>query len=113
MKWHRVEPGTYTAGPYLVEATYTSGGWYASGPGVDSFWLHKNAAQLACGNAAAARAADPATKPVIGDAVTVGGRHGTVGSIMATGSIETLYCIKFVRGKRLCLFRHEFEVIVP
>jgi hypothetical protein len=117
MKWTRVTPGVYTSGPYRIErATFHRPIWEAYGPGIatgmDAF-ESKGHAQRVCGEAAAKRAADPATKPVIGDAVTVGGRHGHVGSIQPGNGIETLYCIRFARGKRLCLFRHEFEVIVP
>ena len=116
MKWHRVTPGVYTSGPYTIErADYHRAIWTASGPGVSAGVAResKAEAQRICGEAAAKRAADPATAPVVGDAVTVGGRHGHVGSIQPGNGIETLYCIRFVRGKRLCLFRHEFEVIVP
>lgn len=116
MRWHRQEPGVYTAGPYKVERLpYHRALWDVSGPGVaEGSFEHKDAAQRYCGEVASSRAAEPLTVPVVGDVVLVreGSRQGYVGTIM-TGNGEPLYCIKFVRGKRLCLFRREFEVIVP
>lgn len=127
MNWRRQANGSYTAGPYRVDKVLSS--WYADGPSnagpdirLDSAHLRKDLAQDLCAVVAEARAANPDVTPVIGDAVEAQGQHGPVDflrrghitSIMPSGDgRQPLYCIKFSRGKRLCLFRHEFTVVVP
>lgn len=117
MKWKREKPGVYTAGPYLVEQH--AHGWYASGPGLDESATRKDEAQHAAEKSAWARLIDISdgltTEPVVGDIVIVGERRGQISSKMAGAAVhaEPLYCIRFVRGKRLCLFRREFVVAMP
>lgn len=119
MKWHREKPGVYTAGPYLVEQH--AHGWYASGPGLTESATRKDEAQRAAEKSAWARLIDISdgltVEPVIGDIVVVqddykGGRRGQISTVMS-GNGEPLYCIRFVRHKRLCLFRREFAVVMP
>lgn len=112
MNWKREKPGVYTAGPYQVEQIAHT--WYASGPGLGATVGvdRKEQAQGMCCSVAGARAMRSKTEPVVHDVVLVGERRGQISSIML-GDRKTLYSIKFVRGKRLCLFRHEFQVIVP
>ncbi|APQ42351.1 hypothetical protein PBI_RICH_93 [Mycobacterium phage Rich] len=116
MKWHRetADPARYESGPFVVEHHGHRHGWFADGPGVDpTHYPTKRQAQTVCGDVASARAADPEVTPVIGDAVIVSGtRRGHISSIM-NGEREPLFCITFARGRRLCLFRREIEVIVP
>lgn len=125
MKWKRAEPGRYTAGPYTVTRSDSPlAVWHASGPcvAVTGGLTTKADAQAACYEAAFSRGARQGNTcdPVIGDVVTVPGydnRHGEISSTMFAPRDITprtpLYCIKFSRGKRLCLFRHEFTVVVP
>lgn len=114
MKWHRDRNGLYTAGPYAVlNVSSNPSIWTASGPDLTGVFPTKRQAQIACGNAASERAANPAAVPVVGDAVIVSGtRRGQITAIMR-GDHEPLYCIVFARGRKLCLFRREIEVIVP
>lgn len=119
MNWHRESPGVYVSGPYKVEKVL--GRWYAcgpinAGPGViiDTAHQRKDQAQGLCYSTAGARAANPDVEPVVYDVVVVadGDRRGYVGSIMRHDN-KVLYCIKFPRGRRLCLLRHEFRVVTP
>ncbi|AGT12831.1 hypothetical protein PHELEMICH_93 [Mycobacterium phage Phelemich] len=115
MKWHRDANGVYTSGPFTVQHHAHAGGfWTADGPHVKACsWPTKRQAQIDAGQAASARAADPNVTPVVGDVVMVSGtRRGQITAIMR-GDREPLYCIVFARGRKLCLFRREIEVIVP
>ncbi|AYD82080.1 hypothetical protein I5G60_gp88 [Mycobacterium phage Saguaro] len=117
MKWTRptADGGRYEAGPYVVE-NLGRHGWAASGPGFRTVHATKADAQSDCGDAALERIAgqEATVGPVVGDivVVTATGRRGQVSAIM-NGTHHPLYCIRFARGKRLCLDRHEFEVLVP
>ena len=115
MKWTRTAPGVYAAGPYLVERIIESPAvWRANGPGVLGVCRpNKSEAQKVAQHAAEERALGFAV-PVIGDIVLYDDRRGQISSILPqSGSSNVLYCIMFARGKRLCLFRQEFAVIVP
>ena len=57
-RWHRVKPGEYRCGGYVVGQLGT-GEWFAEGPGVDRCFDHKHEAQAACA------AAHTSTTPVI------------------------------------------------
>ena len=98
-----MQPGTYAAGPYLVEEAYAPRGTrrgYVIGPQLE---------------AAAVRIGDGTTcTPVIGDMVlTTDVRTGHISSVMVSATGVPLYCLTFPRGRRLCLYRHEFQVALP
>jgi len=119
MKWTRVENGTYTAGPYTVErADYHRAVWSSSGPGVSAGVGHetKAGAQAAAENAARERIKGhgDSVEPVTGDLVTVheGSRSGIVRAVFP-GTHHPIYSILLARGKRLCLERSEFQVVMP
>lgn len=123
MKWTRERPGVYTAGPYTVEH-HADGFWLATGPnlpdhekGAQSL---KTDAQYACKQACARRLLGEGQvecEPVIGDIVVTlaDKRRGQITMMLKPGATNpvTLWCIKFARGRRLCLLRHEFEVVMP
>lgn len=115
MTWKRERTGVYTAGPYRVEQIGRC--WHASGPDVDIIVSRKELAQVACTRAAGKRSGDAGflCEPVKGDIVllTAQGRRGQVGAIMRGNGDRPLYSIHFTRSKRLCVFREEFQVIVP
>lgn len=125
MNWKRVEPGRYTSGPYTVTRSDSPlAVWHASGPcvAVTGGLTTKADAQAACYEAAFSRGARQGNTcdPVIGDVVISSARDGRavitsvgVGARHVRADNEQLYCMKFPRGKRLCLFRHEFTVVVP
>ncbi|AXN53374.1 hypothetical protein PBI_THONKO_104 [Mycobacterium phage Thonko] len=121
MKWKRhPQTGAYLAGPYTVKRSELSGKfWTVSGPGVegpshrDAKWDGQQAAQAAID----ARLADGGGKTCEafrGDVVVADGRRGQITAVLP-GLTPTsgTYCILFAYGKRLCLFRREFEVIEP
>ena len=110
MRWHRVEPGHYTAGPYGVRRC-TDEGWEAHGPGLQRWAATKTIAQGYAESAATQRIAHtPGVEPVVGDAVeTAQGAHrGHVAAIFGT-----TYSIRLPRGRRTVLFRSEFGVVLP
>ena len=123
MNWTREKPGVYTAGPYRVEQGGAS--WYATGPGLkgEDFgepYPRKDQAQGRCCQVAGERAdwRSP-VDPVIRDVVRLtDGRQGYV-SVIMRGPVgvehveRAMYGIRLPRGRRLCLFRHEFAVVVP
>lgn len=115
MNWKRERPGVYTAGPYLVEQN--AHGWYASGPGVDVSHDLKADAQAECEDAALMRidGNEATVGPVVGDQVVTreGSRRGRVRSVMLSERGKVLFCLGFARGRKLCLFREEFEVVLP
>lgn len=121
MRWHRVRNGVYTAGPYLVEQN--AHGWYASGPAVDVQHDTKADAQSECEDAALERLEGNAATavPVVGDhAVVLADRRkdprGTITTVIDHGGAnqEPLYCVRFnIGGGRKCLFRREFELVMP
>ncbi len=125
MRWHRIkETGGYVAGPYAVEKGPVTGpAWRAHGPGVDRpAHRLKDAAQAACLVACHDRLRDGGGKTctaVEGDAVVIDdGRRGEVTAVLrqepsSEYAAQTTYAIRLPRGKRLCLFRGEFEVVVP
>lgn len=112
MRWHRVEPGHYTAGPYTVTQHRHAGGfWEVSGPDVQCSVPTKAQAQSVAESAATQRIAhNPGVEPVVGDAVeTAQGAHrGHVAAIFGT-----TYSIRLPRGRRTVLFRSEFGVVLP
>jgi|SRR5690349_4050023 len=115
MKWSRVQNGVYTAGPYLVEQN--AHGWYASGPGLDQQHDTKADAQADAEDAALTRIAGSETtvEPVKGDLVVIPAhddRRGTVATVLK-GDREPMFCLHLARGRKLCLFRREFKVVVP
>lgn len=120
MKWTRERPGVYTAGPYIVKRLLAgSTTWRATGPGMapEINWRGKDLAQDECRRVAAWRAADPNVEPIIGDIVVTlaDKRRGQITMMLKSGATNPapLWCIKFARGRRLCLLRHEFEVVMP
>lgn len=121
MKWTRVRNGLYKAGPYTVISHDTHRPlWTATGPGLDEnvYGTKTEAQETALAAAQARIIPDPyGVTPVIGDKVmTNDGRAGTVGSTMTASQVrqgEPLYCLRLARKKRLCLFRHEFQVVMP
>ncbi|AEJ95767.1 hypothetical protein FDI64_gp93 [Mycobacterium phage Zemanar] len=126
MKWTRTRPGLYQAGPYAVLSAGTHRPiWTASGPDFTDVCGTKAEAQRACERSAHARLIDISdgytVVPVVGDRVETApdvrkvilpARPGQITSVIETGN-GPLYCIKFARGKRLCLFRNEFKVVMP
>lgn len=118
MKWkrERTEEGLmrYTAGPYTVEERTKGGWWYASGPDMDSEWLRKSEAQAATVEVAKRRIGDGKLgEPVVGDAAQYAGARAVVIALLATNDGTPLYCLRLARGKRQCLLRHEFQVVLP
>lgn len=121
MNWKREQPGVYTCGPYRVERQpYHRAIWIADGPGIaEGSGVHdqKADAQTECADAALERISGRShdCTAVAGDIVMVRDRRGQIGTIMEGAGPRSarLYCIRFVRGKRLCLFRDEFEVVLP
>lgn len=119
MKWTRTRPGAYASGPYTVVSADTHRPlWYATGPrvGTDIPLESKTAAQRACERAAIARLlgeGQAECQPVLGDAVLYAGRRGTISALMTTNDGQPLYCLRLARGKRQCLLRSEFEVVLP
>jgi hypothetical protein len=125
MNWKRERPGVYTAGPYLVEQLAV-GGWYASGPGVDEPTDRKDHAQVACERYALARieGRERTCPAFLGDAVTLWTRGGA-GVRQTTGRIHSvfpnatengkgpLYSIHLARGRKVCMYRDEFQVVLP
>ncbi|QHB37306.1 hypothetical protein I5G58_gp004 [Mycobacterium phage BirdsNest] len=120
MKWSREgDGGAYTAGPYRVERVVGST-WRASGPGMDPEvnWRGKNLAQDECRRACVRRLlgeGQAETEPVIGDVVVVPGTavRGHLSSILTIDPDNPTYVLKTSRGKRHCLRRAEFEVVMP
>lgn len=121
MNWTRVKPGEYVAGPYRIERQpYHRAIWIADGPGIaDSSGVHdlKEDAQAECEEAAIMRiaGAEATVQPVVGDLARViaTDRRGQVSSIMPSDNGRPLICLRFARGRRLCLFREEIEVMLP
>lgn len=115
MKWTRQRPGLYTAGPYAVMSLDTHRPiWTASGPDFTSVEGTKADAQLACQRAALLRIEGNGRTvvPVVGDHVVANNRTGKVTAILPSNNSQ-VYCMRFARGRRLCLFRIEFEVVMP
>lgn len=125
MKWSREKPGVYTAGPYRVEKFGSR--WLASGPSnaapgveLDVSYERKDQAQELCLVVAQARAVNPAVTPVVGDyGVLADGRRGQLTAIMrgapggTSPGLVPLYCFRLPRGRRTCVFRYEFQVVMP
>lgn len=115
MKWTRPERGHYTSGAYTVDYHNHAGGfWTASGPCVATASHSNNYdAKQAAFAALTQRLGDPfRVDVVVGDVVAVGDRRGTITAVM-DGTHHPIYCIRFARGKRLCLDRHEFRLVAP
>lgn len=116
MKWQRVEPGRYVAGPYTVRPSQLSGKfWVSNGPGIEqTHWHLKADAQAECQRVAEKR--DPSSCiAIVRDHVIVtdGQRRGYINTIQRIGDMRPLYCIHLPRGRILCRYRDEFEVVVP
>ncbi|QJD51396.1 hypothetical protein SEA_RAWRGERTHAT_93 [Mycobacterium phage RawrgerThat] len=123
LTWKRhPETGAYTSGPYVIEKSF-NGQWHLSGPSLNEPHFTKREAQRSAYHAARQRIDGHAmcAVPVVGDhvetttdvrKVTLPARPGQITSVIETGN-GPLYCIKFARGKRLCLFRNEFKVVMP
>lgn len=109
MKWTRTRPGLYTAGPYAVMSLETHRPiWTASGPDFTSVEGTKADAQLACQRAAHARLID-----ISDDVAEYAGQRCRVSMITATADGTPLYCLVKPKGKRQCLLRNEFKVVMP
>ncbi|UJQ86616.1 hypothetical protein SEA_PENGUINLOVER67_94 [Mycobacterium phage PenguinLover67] len=127
MKWHserRDGKLAYVAGPWRVERGEAGKWWVARGPGIEGGVTRhdiKADAQADCEEAALLRIAgnEATVDPVPGDiAVVLADRRkdprGRVTTKMDNGSGRPIWCIRFnVGGGRTCLFREEFEVMVP
>ena len=122
MKWKRATAGRsrYEAGPYVVEHRGHAHGWFVCGPGLAEHHPLKADAQAAALKAAQARAANPAVTPVVGDfGVLADGRRGQLTAIMrgapggTSPGLVSLYCFRLPRGRRTCVFRYEFQVVMP
>jgi hypothetical protein len=50
---------------------------------------------------------------VPGDLAVWNDRTAVITSRLACNVGEEMWCLKFARGKRQCLFRREFEVVLP
>lgn len=121
MKWTRPAPGRYTSGPYTVERVLGNA-WRMAGPeiGPEVIWHTKVLAQDEC-ERAARRRVNETTKhsvtPVVGDWTYLAGHYGQISAVLtSTAGPEAverpLYCIKLPRGRRKCLLRHEFPVVL-
>jgi len=118
MIWKREKPGVYVAGPYTV-ARVVGSTWRASGPGLDPEvnWHGKDLAQDEARRACQRRLLNEGqerTEPVVGDVVVIPGRRdrGRVRAVFP-GTHHPIYSILFPRGRRLCLDREEFQVVMP
>jgi hypothetical protein len=117
MKWHRIEPGHYEAGPYTVTRhPLADTVWLATGPEMepDVLWSGKNLAQDECRRAMVRRVEDPyGCEVVVGDVVIAGGKRAVIKAILvADGGLRT-YVAQNARGRRKCMVRPEFPVVVP
>lgn len=116
MKWTRSSrEGQYVAGPYTVERVVGST-WRALGPGMDPDvnWHTKVLAQDECERAARRRINEQTkhtVEPVVGDYAMAGGQYGQISAVL-NGNGKPLYCIKLARGRRKCLHRYEFPLVV-
>ena len=118
MKWARVRPGHYTAGPYAILSLETHRPiWTASGPDFTAVCGTKAEAQQACQRAAHARLIDISDAytvvPVVNDVAEYAGLRCRVSMITTTADGTPLYCLVKPRGKRQCLLRNEFKVVMP
>lgn len=118
MKWRREgDGGAYVAGPYRVERLVGST-WRASGPGLDPEvnWHGKNLAQDEARRACVRRLlgeGQERTEPVIGDIIVAGQIRGQISGIMKIDPENPTYVLKTSRGRRHCLRREEFDVVMP
>jgi hypothetical protein len=125
MRWHGKDGG-YEAGPWRVERGEAKKWWVARGPGIEggvSRHETKADAQSECEDAALLRIEGQGmtVEPVVGDiAVPLSSRRSNpmarVTSRIANSQPEgePLYCLRFNSGGgRECLFRREFEVVLP
>lgn len=118
MKWSRQRPGLYTAGPYAVQCIDASKGiWTASGPDFTAVAGSKADAQAAAQRSAHARLIDISDAytvvPVVNDVAEYAGLRCRVSMITTTVDGTPLYCLVKPRGKRQCLLRNEFKVVMP
>ncbi|AGT12996.1 hypothetical protein KAYACHO_92 [Mycobacterium phage KayaCho] len=120
MKWTRPEPGEYTAGPYKITRWMSAKGsgtpWFVDGPGVEIGWhATKDDAQAEAEDAALNRLGDDETAvvPIVGDVAEYAGLRCRISAVMATNDGQPLYCLVKPRGKRQCLLRSEFKVVMP
>jgi hypothetical protein len=116
MKWHRIEPGHYESGPYVVmRHPLVDTIWLATGPGMepDVLWSGKNLAQDECRRAMARRVEDPyGCEVMVGDVVIAGGKRARITAVLDTAAGRT-YVAQNARGRRKCMVRPEFPVVVP
>lgn len=116
MKWTRDRPGLYVAGAYTAEHHDHAGGfWTASGPCVaTASHATKADAQQAAFAAIMARVGDPfRADVVVGDVVEYAGQRAVISMVTTTGDGTPLFCLRLARGRRQCLLRHEFRLMVP
>lgn len=115
MKWQRLRPGSYWAGPYTVEMFGRGGTWRATGPCVATE-LHdtKADAQSACYDAMHQRLGDPyRVDAVVGDIAVMGGVRVRITAVLTGADGKPLFCAQTSRGKRKCQFRYEFPLVLP
>ncbi|QNO13119.1 hypothetical protein SEA_VIOLETZ_97 [Mycobacterium phage VioletZ] len=118
MKWTRIRPGLYQAGPYAVLSAGTHRPiWTASGPNFTDVCGTKAEAQRACERSAHARLIDISDAytvvPVVGDVAEYAGLRCRVSMVTQTADGTPLYCLVKPKGKRQCLLRNEFKVAMP
>ncbi|QHB37836.1 hypothetical protein I5G63_gp096 [Mycobacterium phage Imvubu] len=117
MKWHRGDQDSqYRAGAYTVERGPVTGpAWRALGPCVATAGhTTKASAQHAAFEAILARVGDPfRADVVVGDVVEYAGMRATITMATTTGDGTPLFCLRTTRGKRHCLLRSEFRLVVP
>jgi hypothetical protein len=119
MKWTRLRPGAYFAGPYTVtESGHHRALWTVAGPGIvaDHLTDTKRAAQDAAYRAISGRTMGEGrlvSPVVVGDVVEYAGKRGTISMVTATNDGTPLFCIRLPHNRRQCLLRSEFLLAVP
>lgn len=116
MRWRRIRPGLYTAGPWRVERTDRQL-WRVSGPGIPeerSVSVVKSAAQDRALCAALRRVLESRPEPVIGDHAAYQGKEWEVSAIFPQyrNDAGQLYCLRRNNVRRTAL-RDEFVVVIP
>lgn len=123
LTWKRGdEPGLYTAGPYTIVKGANQ--WHLTGPGggcgsparqLNEPHFTKREAQRSALYAARRRLEGHAmcAVPVVNDVAEYAGQRCRVSMITATADSTPLYCLVKPRGKRQCLLRNEFKVVMP
>lgn len=119
MKWTRPEPGEYTAGPYKITRWMSAKGsgtpWFVDGPGVQIGWhATKDDAQAEAEDAALMRITEEtkySVEPVVGDWAYLG-EYLQVTAVFNAGTGPSTYSLRTARGKRKCLRRYEFPLVI-